>query len=75
MVHVEPQPSYEVARAARSARRRNTVARLWASACNTATDCTISNPRTSMIVAVARKLAVLANTLIKQDRLWKPIHA
>ncbi len=27
------------------------------------------------LVAVARKLAVLANTLIKQDRLWKPIHA
>ena len=27
------------------------------------------------LVAVARKLAVLANTLIKEDRLWKPTHA
>lgn len=27
------------------------------------------------LVAVARKLVVLANTLIREDRLWKPIHA
>lgn len=27
------------------------------------------------IIAVMRKLIVLANTLIREDRLWQPIHA
>jgi len=27
------------------------------------------------LTAVMRKLAVLANTLIREDRLWKPVHA